>query len=36
MATGNGEEIMKLNDNLRKIEQSRREAEIKLHPLQQV
>ncbi len=36
MATGNGEEIMKLNDTLRKTEHSRREAEIKLHPLQQV
>mmetsp|Transcript_43732 Transcript_43732/g.64188 ORF Transcript_43732/g.64188 Transcript_43732/m.64188 type:complete len:358 (-) Transcript_43732:587-1660(-) len=35
MASGNGEEIMKLNDHLRKVEQSRREAEIKLHPLQQ-
>ena len=35
LATGNGEEIMKLNDTLRKVEQGRREAEIKLHPLQQ-
>jgi len=31
----NAEEVMKLNDQLRKAEQARREAEIKLHPLQQ-
>eukprot|EP00960_Hanusia_phi_P011437 333778-Hanusia_phi.AAC.2 len=35
MQQKNSEEIMKLNDGLRKAEQSRREAEIKLHPLQQ-
>ena len=35
MQQKNSDEIMKLNEGLRKAEQSRREAEIKLHPLQQ-